>query len=601
MKTKDVITVCDDLFSELSEGIDERNILYINCDRDAINKSLFYFYKPIINPNISKFVPKIAQKPDNLKFDYIYHLENVNRTFEFIVGEATSGTGNEKIKIKDKSIEISTDFAIILKSLELLRDSGRALFVVYNEILRDTNFKQLLKENGYSVNAVFNCSKTEDQGYFCSPYKIIIYISKIESEKTFIVNLDRNVKEILSRLNNNEQSNNFNTGIWLNFSEFKGFNYYAKTEMLTNLCKKYSLFKIYKIKDLLISKNKIHYEDVIVGEKQKMRMPNSKIDASKNSIYFEEDMNLFITDYTQLDPLKTYNQYIFNIEIIYPEYLKIFLNGNIGKKVIEFYKFNILSDIYKMDDFLEAETFNFPEGEQFPPDEYNEPNICEEYDFSELEIPVPDLNNQRLMIEINGSADRLINEINNLKQKIMINPFDLEVKPKIDQLLNYLSKLNEYNRILEILLSGENQKIEFKSTLRKPIENKNIPENDIEKAVLKTIAGFLNAHGGTLLVGINDHGEVLGLENDEFNSDDDLLKHVKNLIARDFKPKYYDLINYKILEFDSKRILVFDCYPSKEAVFIGKNSEDFYLRVGCATDKLVGEKQAEYIKTHFSN
>jgi type I restriction enzyme, R subunit len=36
----------------------------------------------------------------------------------------------------------------------------------------------------------------------------------------------------------------------------------------------------------------------------------------------------------------------------------------------------------------------------------------------------------------------------------------------------------------------------------------------MEDAVLKTIAGFLNTDGGTLLIGVDDSGAVLGLDHD---------------------------------------------------------------------------------------
>ena len=36
----------------------------------------------------------------------------------------------------------------------------------------------------------------------------------------------------------------------------------------------------------------------------------------------------------------------------------------------------------------------------------------------------------------------------------------------------------------------------------------------VENSVVKSIAGFMNTHGGTLLIGINDAGEAVGLVND---------------------------------------------------------------------------------------
>jgi predicted HTH transcriptional regulator len=48
--------------------------------------------------------------------------------------------------------------------------------------------------------------------------------------------------------------------------------------------------------------------------------------------------------------------------------------------------------------------------------------------------------------------------------------------------------------------------------------------------VLKTVAGFLNAHGGTLMVGVDDDGKVLGLAADGFPNEDKMGLHLVNLI-----------------------------------------------------------------------
>ena len=61
----------------------------------------------------------------------------------------------------------------------------------------------------------------------------------------------------------------------------------------------------------------------------------------------------------------------------------------------------------------------------------------------------------------------------------------------------------------------EDEFLEFKSTLRWDIKQDSAKTGIPEKAVIKTIAGFLNArHGGTLLVGVADDGSLYGLEDD---------------------------------------------------------------------------------------
>ena len=61
---------------------------------------------------------------------------------------------------------------------------------------------------------------------------------------------------------------------------------------------------------------------------------------------------------------------------------------------------------------------------------------------------------------------------------------------------------------------GENQHLEYKSTLRTDTETGEV-RKPLETASLKTIAAFANAsQGGTLLIGVADDGSVHGLAND---------------------------------------------------------------------------------------
>lgn len=68
---------------------------------------------------------------------------------------------------------------------------------------------------------------------------------------------------------------------------------------------------------------------------------------------------------------------------------------------------------------------------------------------------------------------------------------------------------------LEFLIAGvENEKLEFKQTLRWDIRANKI-NNKLEQSIVKTIAAFANSHvGGILLIGLSDQGEITGLEHD---------------------------------------------------------------------------------------
>ncbi|MCM3883896.1 HsdR family type I site-specific deoxyribonuclease [Frankia sp. R82] len=65
----------------------------------------------------------------------------------------------------------------------------------------------------------------------------------------------------------------------------------------------------------------------------------------------------------------------------------------------------------------------------------------------------------------------------------------------------------------EILTNEEDFTVEFKSTARWDLREGK-PNKAMEDAVVKTVAGFLNTDGGTLLIGVDDSGAVLGLDHD---------------------------------------------------------------------------------------
>ena len=68
--------------------------------------------------------------------------------------------------------------------------------------------------------------------------------------------------------------------------------------------------------------------------------------------------------------------------------------------------------------------------------------------------------------------------------------------------------------IAAIIQLGEGPLLEFKSTFRWDIEQSRT-NRQLEGVVLKSLAGFLNSSlGGTLLIGVADDGDIIGLEND---------------------------------------------------------------------------------------
>ena len=64
-----------------------------------------------------------------------------------------------------------------------------------------------------------------------------------------------------------------------------------------------------------------------------------------------------------------------------------------------------------------------------------------------------------------------------------------------------------------LVAAGESEHIEFKASARWNIERGSV-SRDLEEAIARTIAAFLNHTGGSLLIGVTDEGVVCGLDQD---------------------------------------------------------------------------------------
>ena len=146
---------------------------------------------------------------------------------------------------------------------------------------------------------------------------------------------------------------------------------------------------------------------------------------------------------------------------------------------------------------------------------------------------------------------------------------------------------------------GEGMQTEFKSTLRVNIHTgQNDPK--MEHAVLKTLAAFLNSKGGTLFVGVNDDGEVVGLESDNFPNEDKMALHLDNLIKDRLGGPVFAYVKTTFADVGGKRFLAIECAASNNPVFL-KNAtgEEFFIRAGASSPALPASHTHEYIQRRF--
>ena len=153
--------------------------------------------------------------------------------------------------------------------------------------------------------------------------------------------------------------------------------------------------------------------------------------------------------------------------------------------------------------------------------------------------------------------------------------------------------------LAELISSGEGDHLEFKSTLRWNLRSDK-SDKRIENACLKTVAGYLNADGGVLLVGVGDAGELIGIDKDCFRNDDKMLLHWVNLIKGCMGAEFMRCIKAAIQAIDDQRILIVQCLPSVKPVFFKRdNEESFFVRMGNSTQALKPSEILAYIEQRF--
>ncbi len=166
--------------------------------------------------------------------------------------------------------------------------------------------------------------------------------------------------------------------------------------------------------------------------------------------------------------------------------------------------------------------------------------------------------------------------------------------------------------VYTLIAQGESEDVEYKSSLR--YDYRQEKENKaLEDVIIKSIAAFSNARGGTLLIGVDDDQNILGLQND-FSTlkkqDVDYFElHLRKLIKNQFGINFS---NHRLIiqfpELEGKTICVIQIAKAKKPIYIkvknkqGQTVEKFYVRSGNSSQEITSLKEMEeYIRNRFKN
>ena len=155
-----------------------------------------------------------------------------------------------------------------------------------------------------------------------------------------------------------------------------------------------------------------------------------------------------------------------------------------------------------------------------------------------------------------------------------------------------------------LIEAGENETLEFKSSLRWDRREERV-NKILEQMVVKTLAGFLNASGGTLLIGIDDDEAIVGLAVDyatlRKRDRDGFELHLHDILIRDLgEAATSSFLTVNFHEIDGQDICQVTAEPSDHPIYVEHQKEArFYVRVGNGTRALPVNEAVMHIGHRF--
>lgn len=161
----------------------------------------------------------------------------------------------------------------------------------------------------------------------------------------------------------------------------------------------------------------------------------------------------------------------------------------------------------------------------------------------------------------------------------------------------------EEPEIADLISENEHERLEFKATLRFDERNGGI-NRELEKAVMKTIAAFMNSKGGHLVIGIGDGREITGLENDyqtlNRKDSDGFENHFTQIFNKMIGPEFRSLTRLRFQIVENRDICVVQVVPSRRPIYLNADGEEhFYVRTGNATTPLKLSEVESYFLSRF--
>ena len=159
-------------------------------------------------------------------------------------------------------------------------------------------------------------------------------------------------------------------------------------------------------------------------------------------------------------------------------------------------------------------------------------------------------------------------------------------------------------QVAALISQGESATLEFKSSARWDIQQNQV-NKALEAVVVKTVAAFLNSEGGTLLIGVDDHGNILGLQHDyqtlaKKPDRDGYENWLTTKLLGEFGKDCSPLIHISFHPLNNKEICQVAVNRAPKPCFVkDKGDEVLFIRAGNSTRQLNSRETVEYAKQHW--
>ena len=154
------------------------------------------------------------------------------------------------------------------------------------------------------------------------------------------------------------------------------------------------------------------------------------------------------------------------------------------------------------------------------------------------------------------------------------------------------------NDLRTLIAQGESANLEFKSSFRWDLRENKV-NRALEGVILKTLAGYMNGSGGTLLIGVADDGSIVGLDNDyktlKKQDRDGFEQALMTAIASKIGTDACRSVQMVFHSLDNKEVCRVMVAPASRPMYVKEgDAPRLYVRTGVSTRELNVQEAINY-------